>query len=678
MKLFDVLKETDIIKEATVGELVSGEEEKKRWANMTAKEQAAELRKREEQKPENKDKDKAWFDEWEKNKLETIKKKEENLKAAQRAGGLAKAGTTSISKDRREEAMTKSEDIKKEEGRFFDMDYKEAISEYENASKTERNQIIRRIAREISKDKREANNILSELNKIKDREEIKIVKDAINDLINPEGKGKHSQQSLKKNIEDASKKVDIEFSKAPLKEKAKQIVTSWKGSGKEEEETLNKFIKNGDSKKDAVNIVKNYMPEEIQKVIGKADDEQLKEMAKSLIDLWSKDYIILQKFAKGIKGIEEEQVEKIINDVEEKGRKNFEVILNSINRQMKALDKKDEDEKKKSKDDYGDKAKDSDTSVKSIMDAIEERKTLKNKMYQLFLDKGDTKAAAKEAMKDQPKEEKRRWELMNKKEERTITDEERDELDQLQNEDFNLLFIRKNNFEYLKEGLGYTGVNFDKNYYASIIIKSFISDYNKYGDNIVNFYEDTWGDWDGAFRLAANNIYTLQEEVQSFNNHTLLFEALPDAIKNTVGTSPSLFQRVGMAANRGRLGVMSGSILTRVWDKIKGLGKSFYENRLMPFLKSGFVWAKELATKGIDFFKNISPSVAIPIALGVAGITSIAALKNRKKRKKVEQLLRKNEMALSKLEGENSGLTKYFEQAKKLESLSGNATAKPA
>lgn len=680
MNLLDVLKETNIIEADgdTIEDLFKGDQEKKEWANMTPAQQAKIIRQREEKKEENKDKDKAWFDKFEQDMIKKIKSKEENLSKARRAGGLANADQVRISSERREGATKKADDIKKSEGKYYDMDYKDAIAEFDDASKKDRDKIIRRVAREISKDKRNANTVMAELNKIEDKEAVKDAKEAINDFINPEGKGKHSQGTLKKNIEKVAKDVDKESNTMPLRRRAEAIVTSWKGSGKEEEETLNNFVKDGKNKSKAKDIIKNYMPEEIAKEIDNANDEQLKKAAKSVVTLWQNDKKILQKFASN-KNVDEEKVKEILKDVEEKGRKNFETILNSINKASK--------EANKGKDD---KAKDTENSVEEIMNAIEKRKEEKNKMYQLLMDKGDVDKASKEAMKDQPKVEKRRFELLKKKEEEGLTDEEKDELDDIErmeesiNESFNEevdpqefknLFKTNSHLIYLKEGLGYRGINFDKNYYASAIIKSFVRDYNKYGENIVNFYEDTWGDWDGAFRLAANNIYTLQEEVSTMRNSMLIFEAIPSGAGG--GGAAASLGLFGRAKNTAAAG---GGVLAKVWDKVKGLGKEFYENRLGPFLQKGFTWAKELAQKGIEFFSNISPSVAIPIALSIAGITSIAALKNKKKRKKAEQLLAKNKEALAKLEGKEDGIDKYMKQVQKLEQVrtDGNRTVKPA
>jgi len=270
---------------------------------------------------------------------------------------------------------------------------------------------------------------------------------------------------------------------------------------------------------------------------------------------------------------------------------------------------------------------------------IEKRRTAQNKLIQLLADEGRWKEYEQEVMKDEPTEEKRRWELMKKKESNSLSDEEREELEKLQNEGIqmkeqNLLkeedlaenYFNKKwfyNEKILTEAFGYKGVYFAENYFGSMIFKSFIKDYAKnLEEDVIDIYENMYGKMKGAFRFLAENIELSEEEANSING--FLFEAdIADAGVGLI-SNPKMALFLRKSSGTGNIGMMAS-----VWNKIKNLGKGFFKTRLMPFLKSGFVWAKDLATQGLQFFAANPAAIAIPAALAVFGITKLSGANKR-------------------------------------------------
>lgn len=238
--------------------------------------------------------------------------------------------------------------------------------------------------------------------------------------------------------------------------------------------------------------------------------------------------------------------------------------------------------------------------------------------------------------------------------------------------------------EMLIEGLGYKGNNFWENYILSNTIRNFSSYIKEYGsDGAIELFSEVFGegtkplfeimisDKENLFEAAKVSGILLFENAGEQNIENYLFEVETGFIQTAGGAfNPMNINRQRIAADAAMtiktkaLGI--GSFLGRLWTKIKDLGKEAF-SKILPYLKSGFTWAKEIARKGITWIAS-SPiaRVAIPAVLIGGGILAAKKLinKTRKKTKKKEMTPEEEDALESIVEKNKAKIEEYARKVK--------------
>lgn len=78
-----------------------------------------------------------------------------------------------------------------------------------------------------------------------------------------------------------------------------------------------------------------------------------------------------------------------------------------------------------------------------------------------------------------------------------------------------------------------------------------------------------------------------------------------------------------------------GKFLLKAWEKLKSLGRAVF-GPLVPYLKQGFAWAKNLAQQGLAWFdKTPWAKAVLPLLLLVGSIKGIKTLVNKARRRRM-------------------------------------------
>ena len=197
-----------------------------------------------------------------------------------------------------------------------------------------------------------------------------------------------------------------------------------------------------------------------------------------------------------------------------------------------------------------------------------------------------------------------------------------------------------NKLSLLKEGYGYTGVNFESNYILSNLVRSFSKD-----NYPVNTYSSIFGKESKDFfsHLKENKIVVeevakiqglLFEKIGEKNLHEHLLHIDNDTLEILSEAVGEAFTTGAAAAKGFNFGTIKrmfsaaknnvGGFLKNIWEQFKGLG---VVQTIAPFLESGFAWVKGILGTGLDFFlQNVGALVLPAMMLFRTAPTAIAAI----------------------------------------------------
>lgn len=173
-----------------------------------------------------------------------------------------------------------------------------------------------------------------------------------------------------------------------------------------------------------------------------------------------------------------------------------------------------------------------------------------------------------------------------------------------------------NKMSMMAEGINYQGAHFSENYIFSKFVKAFYNDKNKYGTELTeDIYKKIYGeDVSVLISLLKENEEFLNEAGQS--KSSLIFEGYSE---------------------------LDNELVEGIWEQIKKFGGASI-GKLQNFLGKGVAWAKELVSKGTDFFTELPiAQIAIPAIAISGGIAAGAKLINNIRKKAGKNPLSKEE-----------------------------------
>jgi len=207
--------------------------------------------------------------------------------------------------------------------------------------------------------------------------------------------------------------------------------------------------------------------------------------------------------------------------------------------------------------------------------------------------------------------------------------------------------------ETLIKSYDYEGTNFWPNFILSNIVRNLPEDIKALGNNsVIQGYVDIFGlECEDVIEYLVSQDIGMLQEASNVAKYGLLFEdylkpnlkkylvekLIPDLSPDNTpnfGTAPMIPGEAGIRkglANKAGL----GAILYVAWQKLKSVGRAIFAP-IIPYLKMGYGWAKNLVQQGLVWF-NKTPwaKVLLPVLLITGSVRVAKRLLNRVRRKKL-------------------------------------------
>lgn len=239
--------------------------------------------------------------------------------------------------------------------------------------------------------------------------------------------------------------------------------------------------------------------------------------------------------------------------------------------------------------------------------------------------------------------------------------------------------------EMLMESYEYRGTYFWENYILSNLVRTFPEFMLEHGEkDAVEIYTELFGEKarplfeymiEREDALIETALYVgkglLFEEVGERNVKQYIaeaegaFGALSPRGANFANLLKKSRQNVGEKIAKTASGSKILGFLGGLWGKLKDLGRGVFE-KVLPFLKSGFSWAKDLVTKGVSWIAtNPIARIAFPAILMAGGIVGAVKLINKIRKKHGKKEMDEKEVeTLKSVEQKNrQAIEKYRKKA---------------
>jgi len=259
--------------------------------------------------------------------------------------------------------------------------------------------------------------------------------------------------------------------------------------------------------------------------------------------------------------------------------------------------------------------------------------------------------------------------------------------------------------QMLVEGYNYTGSMFWENYILSGIVKSFpeyVIEYGEeeakemfieiYGEKTRPLFDYMIENESLLFEAAiVSGKGLLFEEVGARNMEKYLTEIDSGILKHfgtrgPVGMGFSTMLKKARSMTKAKLPSVRGlagsstplkalteprgkilGFLGGLWNKLKSLGKGVFD-KVAPFVKSGFSWAKNLVKQGVSFIANNPIArIAVPAVLLAGGAVAAVKLINKLRKKSNKKPMNKKEIeALNSITEKNKAKIETYRKKAKI------------
>ena len=232
-------------------------------------------------------------------------------------------------------------------------------------------------------------------------------------------------------------------------------------------------------------------------------------------------------------------------------------------------------------------------------------------------------------------------------------------------------------YTHINETWNYEGVNFEKNYILSNLLRSFVKDsfaleeYTKvFGEETKNFFsylierKEIMNEVSQISGLLFENCIEkkLKEHLIEMKDDDLLKLCEQDGFLQKATTKFGFDStKISNFFSKAKEGILT--TLKNVWEKFSSLG--VIEN-IKNLLSSGFSWVKDLISKGLEFFTNAGiGELVIPAMLVFRGVApAIAGINAIRRKKKMKPLTKEEKEEFEEKAKKNK--TKIDKQIKKI------------